>query len=75
MFLEARVKRFGPIDAADFVDIAEALRGEERGACAGALDDSVDHDCRTMDEDAGLIQLDLRFVEGVHHAASELGRS
>src|SRR5438045_1240675 len=43
MLFEARVEGFGAIDAADFVDVAEALGGEQRGARAGAFDNRVDN--------------------------------
>ena len=39
-----QVVGFRPVDAADLVDIAKALRGEKRAGCPGALQDGVDRD-------------------------------
>ena len=44
MFLEEQVVGIRPVDAADLVDVAKALRDGERGARAGALEDRVDRD-------------------------------
>ncbi len=41
---------FRPIDAADLVDIAKALRGEERAGCSRALQNGVDRDGGTVQE-------------------------
>jgi hypothetical protein len=47
---EEKVVGLRPIDAADLVDIAEALRGEERTACSRPLQNGVDRNGRTMKE-------------------------
>ena len=43
-----------PVDAADLVDVAEALRDDERGLRAGALQDGVDGDGRAVEKKPGL---------------------
>ncbi len=72
-----------PVDAADLVDVAEALRDDERGLGAGALQDGVDRDRRAMQEearrrvvaaglgDAGVDPLDQALRRGQHLAERE----
>ena len=50
MAAEEEVIGFRPVDAADLVDVTEALRGDERTACAGALQNGVDRDRRAVQE-------------------------
>ena len=42
VLLKEEVIGIGPVDAADLVDIAKAARDDQRGLCAGALQDGVD---------------------------------
>ena len=50
---EEQIVGFRPVDAADLVDVAKALRGDERAARAGALEDGVDRDRRAVEEELG----------------------
>ncbi len=44
VLLEIEIVGVGPVDAADLVDVPEALRDDERRLGAGALQDGVDRD-------------------------------
>jgi hypothetical protein len=48
MFLKEQIVGFRAVDAADLVDVAKALRGEQRASGAGALQDGVDGDRRAV---------------------------
>ena len=48
--LEEEIVGFRPVDAADLVDVAKALRCDERAARAGALQDGVDRDRGAVQE-------------------------
>ena len=52
VLLEEEIVGVGPVDAADLVDVAEALGDEQRGLGAGALQDGVDGDGRAVQEQA-----------------------
>ena len=52
MLLEEQIVGVRPVDAADLVDVAEALGDEQRGLGAGALQDRVDGDGRAVQEQA-----------------------
>ena len=52
VLLEIQIVGVGPVDAADLVDVAEALGGHQRGLGAGALQDGVDGDGRAVQEQA-----------------------
>jgi hypothetical protein len=47
---EEEIVGFRPIDAADLVDVAEALGGEERARRTCALQNGIDRDGRTLKE-------------------------
>ena len=51
MLAEKKVVRVGTVDAADLVDVAEALGDEERRARPGALEHRVDGDGRAVQEE------------------------
>ena len=53
VLLEIQIVGVGPVDAADLVDVAEALGGDQRGLGAGALQDGVDGDGRAVQEQRG----------------------
>ena len=48
--LEEQIVGFRPVDAADLVDVAKALRGQQRAVRAGALQDGVDRDGGAVQE-------------------------
>ena len=50
MLLEIQVVGVGPVDAADLIDVAEALGRHQRGLRAGALEDGVDGNGRAVQE-------------------------
>ncbi len=47
---EEQIVRLRPVDAADLVDVAETLRGDERAVRAGALENGVDRDGGAVQE-------------------------
>ena len=50
VLVEEQVVGLRPVDAADLVDVAEALRGEQRAFRAAALQDGVDRDRGAVQE-------------------------
>ena len=50
VLLEIEIVGVGPVDAADLVDVAEAVGGDQRGLGAGALQHGVDGDRRAVQE-------------------------
>ena len=50
VLLEEQVVGVRPVDAADLVDVAEAVGDQQRGLGAGALQDRVDRDRRAVQE-------------------------
>jgi hypothetical protein len=50
---EKKVVSNGPVDAADLVDVAEALGDDKCGLRAGPLQDGVDGDGRAVEKQAG----------------------
>ena len=53
VLLEIEIVGVGPVDAADLIDVAEALGRHQRGLGAGALQHGVDGDGRAVQEQAG----------------------
>src|SRR5690348_12543479 len=51
VFLEEKIVGFGTIDTPDLVDVAESLRREKSARRASAFEDSVDGDCRAVQEE------------------------
>ena len=66
---EEQIVGFRPIDAPDLVDVAKALRGDERAARAAALEDGVDRDRRAVEEELGRAEL----RSGLGHAILDAG--
>jgi hypothetical protein len=52
VLLEIEIVGVGPVDAADLVDVAEAVGGDQRGPGAGSLQHGVDGDRRAVQEQA-----------------------
>jgi hypothetical protein len=68
---EEEIVGFRPIDAADLVDIAEALSGQQSAQRSGPLQNGVDRDGRTVKEEAraGELRSGLRYPR--LHAADQ----
>ena len=60
---EEEVERIGPVDAADFVDVAEAFGRDQRRACAFAFQDRVDRDGRPVDQKRNIVRRDARLLD------------
>src|SRR5262249_44066875 len=66
-----KVVGFRPIDAADLVDVTEALRGEERAWRARALQNGIDRNGRTVKEKARPGDLRAGLLPPTLHAGDE----
>jgi len=53
VFLEIQIVGVGPVDAADFIDVAKAIGGDQRSPGAGALQDRVDGNSGAMQKEIG----------------------
>jgi hypothetical protein len=72
VLVEEQVVRVRPVDAADLVDVAEALGDEERRPGPVALEQRVDRDRRAVQEQVAVAPVDLRAVDRVLDAVDEL---
>ena len=66
-----QVVGFRPVDAADLVDIAKALRGEKRAGCPGALQNRVDRDGGAVEKKPRGAKLRSRFGHSMLDAGDE----
>ncbi len=75
MLPKEQVIGVGPVDAADLVDVAEALGDQQCGPGAGALQDGVDRHRRAMQEQPGRAELATGLFDALVDAVDEtLGR-
>ena len=71
VLLKEQVVGFRPVDAADLVDIAEALRGEQRAVRAAALQDGVDRDRGAVQEEPRRAKLRSGLADAILDAGDE----
>jgi len=74
VFGEEQVVRLGPVDAADLVHVAESARGEQSGGRAVALEDGVDRDRRSVQEEPAALERGLRLFDTVDDALDQTVR-
>jgi hypothetical protein len=72
MLGEEQVVGVGTVDASDFIDIAETLRDQQRRLGAGALEQGVDGDGRTVQEQTAVLDVRAGAVERVLDAVDQL---
>ena len=71
VLLEEQVVGLRPVDAADLVDVAEALRGQQRAARAGALQDGVDRDRGAVQEQPRGVEARAGLADAVLDAGDQ----
>src|SRR5262249_28473287 len=63
------------VAAADLEDVTEALRGEESGARALALEHGIDADRRAVDREPTVGEIDARLIDAPQDAVNQPRRS
>ncbi len=71
VLLEEKIVRVRPVDAADLVNVAKALGGEQRRLGAGALQQRVDGDGRAVKEEPGVLISGTGFGDAVVDALNQ----
>ena len=69
--LEEQVVGFRAVDAADLVDVAEALGGQQGAARAGALQERVDGDRGSVEEELGRLEMRAGLGDAVLDAVDQ----
>ena len=72
VLVEKEVVGIGAVDAADFVDVAETFGDQQRGVGAVALQQRVDRDGGTVQEQVAVLQVDLCAVQRGLDAVDQL---
>ena len=75
VFAEEQVERIGPVDAADLIRVAKAAGGDQRRMRAFALEDRVDRNRRTVNDEVGVGGLRAGRGDRIEDAAHEIIRS
>ena len=75
VLLEEEIVGIRPVDAADLVNVAKALGGDQRGLGAGALQERVDGDGRAVKEQPGVLVIGAGLGDAVVDALDEASAS
>src|ERR1700686_4327133 len=71
MLAEEQIVGFRTVDAADLVDVAKALRRNQRGLGAFALQQRIDGDCRAVQEQLPRAETRSGFGDARGHALDQ----
>jgi hypothetical protein len=74
VFAEEQIERIGPVDAPDFVDVAEPFGRDQRGLRALAFEDRIDGDGRTVDDELRRRRRRPRALDRGEDAVGEIFR-
>ena len=72
VFAKVKIERVRPIDAPDFVDVAEPFGRDECSFGALAFEDRIDRDRRSVDDELGIACRVTRDRDGVEDAADQV---
>ncbi len=71
VLLEEQVVGVGPVDAADLVDVAESLGGDQRGLRTRTFEDGVDRDRRAVKEQVCRLVIAAGFLDAIADAVDQ----